>query len=84
MPTMIRPTWDAKHPTDAQRRALAEAVKLARKAQEAEDAMWAAILVAREMDVPDLVLCERTGASRATLNRKYGARSAQKGDVSSA
>jgi hypothetical protein len=75
--TVIRPVWSAK--TEAQRKALAEAVRLARKADEAEDAAWAAILKARELDVPDLVLCEQTGRSRATLNRKYGARSTPKG-----
>jgi hypothetical protein len=74
--TVIRPVWSAK--TEAQRKALAEAVRLARKADEAEEAAWAAILKARELDVPDLVLCEQTGRSRATLNRKYGARSTPK------
>ena len=77
MPTMARPAWKA-HATDAQRRALAEAVRLARRAHEADEAMWAAILKARELDVPDLVICEETGASRATLNRKHGPRSTPK------
>lgn len=80
MATMIRPTWSAE--TDEQRKALAEAVRAANAAKKAkqaadraEEAMWAAIVNARGLGVPDEPLCRETGASRATLNRKYGTRS---------
>lgn len=80
MTTMIRPTWTAE--SDEQREALAAAVKAARehdravrRAAETEAAMWEAIVKAREVDVPDTTLCDRTGQSRATLNRKFGRRS---------
>lgn len=69
---MIRPTWTPT--TDIQRRAIADAIQRAEAAARAEKLMWDAILEARELDVPDTVLCERTGVSRATLNRKFGPR----------
>lgn len=72
MTSMIRPTWTAEN--ERQREALARAVQLAEKSKEAEETMWAAIVAARNLGIPDTVLCERTGQSRATLNRKFGAR----------
>lgn len=79
MINVIRPTWQAAN--DEQKRLLRAAEKAARDADrlrkaaaEAEAATWAAILAARDADVPDTLLCERTGRSRATLNRKFGAR----------
>lgn len=82
MPTMIRPAWDSDEATEAERKALAEAVRLAKKKNEYEAQMWAAIIKARKLGIPDPVICDLTGESRATLNRKYGARSAPKDDVS--
>jgi hypothetical protein len=80
LPTVIRPTWQPAN--DQQRRLLAaaeraahKADRLAAQAKAADDEAWQAILDARA-DVPDLVLCDRTRRSRATLNRRYGARSA--------
>lgn len=75
MPTVIRPTWIPAN--NEQRRLLAEARRKAAIAKRAEEEMWAAILTARNADVPDTVLCEETDQSRATLNRRYGARSAR-------
>jgi hypothetical protein len=75
-----RPRWLAAN--DEQRRLLAAAERaahradrLAAQAKAADEEAWQAILAART-DVPDLVLCERTHRSRATLNRRYGARTA--------
>ncbi|MEV1331110.1 hypothetical protein AB0J20_16210 [Micromonospora costi] len=59
-----------------QRRLLAAAVTKAQAADKAEDETWQAIKEARDAGVPDTVLCEQTGRSRATLNRKFGPRSA--------
>jgi 2-methylcitrate dehydratase PrpD len=87
--TVIRPTWTAE--SEEQRKALAAAVRAAeaaRKAEQAakkaEDAMWAALLRARAAGVPDEPLCRETGASRATLNRKFGTRSGPKGEAPTA
>lgn len=73
MADMIRPAWTPD--TTAQRRALDDAVREARRADRAVEQMWAAILAARQAGIPDTVICERTGQSRATLNRRYGRRS---------
>lgn len=65
----------------AQNRLLAVAIEATRNADEAQKRAdwaaehgWQAILAAREAGVPDEVICERTGWSRATLNRKFGPR----------
>lgn len=71
--TVIRPTWTPT--SDVQRRALDDAAQRAKAAARAEQALWEAILELRRLDVPDTVICDRTGVSRATLNRKYGPRS---------
>jgi hypothetical protein len=78
VPIVIRPTWSPAN--DEQRRLLAEAERRAREFRRAEAAMWQAIVKAREADVPDTVLCERTEQSRATLNRRYGPRPAAASD----
>jgi hypothetical protein len=70
--TVIRPTWSPE--TDEQRRALAKAIKLAQQAAKADAAMWEAIVEARNLGVPDTLLCDETGQSRATLNRRFGKR----------
>ncbi len=72
MPTMIRPSWVAE--TEEQRRAYAEAVRLSRLFKKAEEDMWAAIVKATLLGVPDEPLMRDTGQSRATLNRRYGSR----------
>lgn len=80
MITVIRPTWtpttpEQKRLLDVAVRAARKAAELKRKAAEAEEHAWQAILDART-DVPDLALCGRTGFSRATLNRRFGSRTA--------
>lgn len=57
-----------------QNQLLAAAVDATKEADEKVDKGWAAILRARNAGVPDKVICERTGWSRATLNRKFGPR----------
>jgi len=59
---------------DEQQRLLGEAVAEARQADEAEERAWIKIKAARDAGVPDTLLCEKAKRSRATLNRKYGAR----------
>lgn len=68
---MIRPVVQL---TTEQKAALTTAKRLADRHREAETAMWAAIKTARDLGVPDTRLCDETGQSRATLNRKYGPR----------
>jgi hypothetical protein len=72
---VIRPTWSGNA---EQRKLLEDAVEVTAKAdahiEKAREMGWAAIIKAREAGVPDKVICERTGWSRATLNRKFGPR----------
>lgn len=68
---MIRPTFSA---TDEQKKVLSAAVAATHEADEKVAAGWAAILAAREAGIPDTLICERTGWSRATLNRRFGPR----------
>lgn len=68
---VIRPAWSA---TDEQRKQLSNAVKAAKAADQMEDEAWEEIRRARDLGIPDTVICEETGRSRATLNRKFGAR----------
>lgn len=58
----------------AQEAAIEEVLESAQKAREAGERAWIAAQAAREVGVPDTVLCNRTGLNRATLNRKFGAR----------
>jgi len=60
--------------TDQQRAALADLALKADAARDAEALMWQAALDARAAGVPDVLLCEESGLSRATLNRKFGPR----------
>jgi hypothetical protein len=67
--------------TDEQRRLLEVAVEAAREKMRAQDRVneldeiqWQRALEARRAGVPDELLCDETGLSRATLNRKYGPR----------
>jgi hypothetical protein len=60
--------------TDEQRRLLAAAVESAQRFRDSEQKAWADALTARQAGVPDELLCAETGLSRATLNRKFGAR----------
>jgi hypothetical protein len=71
VPTVIRPAWQG---TDLQNQLLDEAVQAVEDARRSESEAWAKMQKAREAKVPDTVLCRRADVSRATLNRKLGAR----------
>lgn len=71
MPTVIRPTWQG---SDLQEQLLAEIVEEVRQARRQEEQAWAKMQSGREAGIPDTVLCSRAEVSRATLNRKLGAR----------
>lgn len=77
MTAVPRPTTKL---TDEQRELLAIAVKTARELkeqmQELDQKIWDAALAARRAGVPDDLLCDETGLSRATLNRRFGNRKA--------
>jgi len=60
--------------TDEQRRLLDEAVQAASESRKATEKAWERIIAARAAGVPDETLCDETGFSRATLNRRYGRR----------
>jgi hypothetical protein len=60
--------------SDEQQRLLDEAVAAAAEADAQVEAAWKKIKKARDAGVPDRRLMEETAWSRATLNRKYGAR----------
>jgi hypothetical protein len=66
--------------TDEQQRLLDAAKETARdrraKMQEMDQEIWDAALAARRAGVPDELLCDETGLSRATLNRRFGNRKA--------
>lgn len=71
MTAVPRPTTKL---TDEQRRLLEAAVESAQNFRTAEQKAWDDAIAARRAGVPDELLCEETGLSRATLNRKYGPR----------
>lgn len=71
---MIRPSWEPK--TDEERVILAEARRLRRIAEETEAAIWANLARGRQLDIPDTTLCDISGESRATLNRRFGSKKA--------
>ncbi|MEU8185990.1 hypothetical protein [Micromonospora carbonacea] len=60
--------------TPHQEQQLSVAVEAGERADEADRKLWEAVEVARSAGVPDVLLCERTGISRATLNRRLGSR----------
>jgi hypothetical protein len=60
--------------TDEQRRLLAQAVESAKTYRDADQKAWSDAIAARQAGVPDDLLCDETGLSRATLNRRYGPR----------
>lgn len=57
-----------------QRTLLEVATRAARGAREADRKAWDDALAARRAGVPDELLCDQTGLSRATLNRRFGPR----------
>lgn len=73
MTSVIRPVTKL---SDEQQALLDQAIAAAKRADAAEDVAWQKIKAARDVGVPDTVLCERTGRSRATLNRRFGRRNA--------
>ncbi|GAA2696609.1 hypothetical protein [Actinoplanes palleronii] len=68
---VIRPRWRGD---DAQESALAAIAAKFEESRKAEDAGWAAVRQARELGVPDTVICQRADISRTTLQRKLGHR----------
>jgi len=64
---------------DAQEK-LRAAIEAAREAHELREAAWEAVRAARVPGVSDERLCEATGFSRATLNRRFGPRKRVPGD----
>jgi predicted GIY-YIG superfamily endonuclease len=60
--------------TPHQEQQLQAAVEAGERADEADRKLWEVVEAARGAGVPDVLLCERTGVSRATLNRRLGPR----------
>jgi hypothetical protein len=70
--------------TDDQQKALAALVAQAEKfhherqqADASEELTWQMLVSARQPGISDELLCEQTGFSRATLNRRFGPRSSE-------
>jgi hypothetical protein len=62
--------------TEEQELLLGQADEAVRQARAAEEEMWAGVVAARKGGIPDLIICQATGISRATLNRRFGNRKA--------
>jgi hypothetical protein len=71
VPDVIGKPWQGN---DQQRQLLAEAVAEVKRARVVESTAWQKMQKARDAGVPDTVLCLKAEVSRATLNRKLGAR----------
>ncbi len=71
MNAVPRPITDLTH---EQRRLLEIAVESVKNLREATRRAWDDAIAARTAGVPDGLLCEQTGLSRATLNRRFGPR----------
>lgn len=73
-----RPRYNVMSSLTAEQEVLLRAAVCAcEKAAEAERRAWKAVEAARWSGVPDPLLCEQSGVSRATLNRKLGPRKAK-------
>jgi len=67
---MARPKWTPT--TDEQRRAIAAARRAGKRADEAEDLLWAAVKAALDTGVPAAHLADAVNRGRATLYRRLG------------
>ncbi|MER7280521.1 GIY-YIG nuclease family protein [Dactylosporangium sp. NPDC000244] len=67
-----RPAWRG---SPAQMAALANARRLSRELAAINTARWDLIAHGRALGIPDTTLCEESGESRSTLNRRLGTRS---------
>ena len=65
---MPPPRWAPQ--TDEQRRAIAAAIRAARRADEAETKLWETVAPALELGVPKDYMAKQVGRSRTTLYRR--------------
>jgi hypothetical protein len=71
VPTMVRPRWRGSEEQEAVLASLARKFEAARRSE--EDG-WVDVQKARELGIPDTVICQRGDISRTTLQRKLGHR----------
>lgn len=71
LPTMVRRRWQG---SDEQERLLASIGKQFDDLRRREDAAWDHVQRAREIGIPDTVICQRGDISRTTLQRRLGPR----------
>lgn len=71
VPVVIRPRWRG---SDEQEEALVAIAREFEKSRRHEEAGWLAAQKARELGIPDTVICQRGDISRTTLQRKLGHR----------
>jgi hypothetical protein len=71
VPRMVRRRWRG---SDEQERLLAGIGKQFDDLHRREDKVWANVQRARELGIPDTVICQRSEISRATLQRRLGHR----------
>jgi hypothetical protein len=64
---MPRPKWTPQ--TEEQQRAITAVLRAAKRAEQAEGKMWAAVSDAIDQGVPAAFMAETVGRSRATLYR---------------
>lgn len=71
VPVVVRPRWRG---SDEQEQVLAAVAKEFEESRRHEEAGWVLAQKARELGIPDTVICQRGDISRTTLQRKLGHR----------
>jgi hypothetical protein len=71
VPGVVRPRWRG---SDEQEAVLASAAGEFEKARQHEEGGWVFVRQARELGIPDTVICQRADISRTTLQRRLGHR----------
>lgn len=68
---VVRPRWRG---SDEQEAVLASIAAQIEDLRRREDAVWEDVQKARELGIPDTVICQRGDISRTTLQRRLGHR----------
>jgi hypothetical protein len=71
VPVVVRPRWRG---TDEQEQVLDNIARGFEESRQREEAAWVDVQKARELGIPDTVICQRGDISRTTLQRRLGHR----------
>ena len=71
VPAMGRRRWQG---SEEQEQVLTGLARRAEESRQVEDSVWADAQKARDLGIPDTVICQRADLSRTTLQRKLGTR----------